>query len=396
MPFVFISYSRQDREEASALAKVLQSQGIEVWWDNDLSPGDRFDHVLEQRIRAAEAVVVIWSDGSCISHWVLSEARLARDLNKLIPVHLPGFNLRRIPFHLNDIHSIDLNQTGTLVQALQKFMPLKIEQIPSIDSEFEEKSTYRIPLFDSALEKKSPARCRRLQELRAQHIQPTLEKIPITHYSHDSHSHAVQCTNLVTELFLDAMSMHLTELELFILGVFCYVHDIGMDARPGMEPERIYKSHNVYAQEFVFKLRKKQLLDDIEADCVAALCLMHNKDLERARPHFEFATGIRLAVIFSMFRIADMLDVETQSGEILRIKPEIVAQVIGELEFDRTSRTVKIWRGYDIEDDEFTQWSNFFSTRLQSLNEELRKVDAEISWEAVEVVPSGIQSRFSG
>ena len=238
-----------------------------------------------------------------------------------------------------------------------------------------------ISAFDSLLGAKSRDLCKRLQTIRGQ-IRPTLEAIPITHYSHNSVSHAIQCTNLVTELFAEAIETKLSAFEVFILGLFCFVHDVGMESRPNMTPEQVYRAHNVYSQDYVLHLGVLGLLTAAESDCIGALCLMHNKDLDRAKRHFNLidTAGARLPIIFAMFRVADMLDVETQPGEILRIKPEIVAQMIGELEFNPRSRKVTIWRGHTIAHKEFSLWSRFFDTRLRTLNEELGKVGATLSW----------------
>lgn len=37
---IFISYAREDRETAKALAQVLGARGWKVWWDRKIAPGD--------------------------------------------------------------------------------------------------------------------------------------------------------------------------------------------------------------------------------------------------------------------------------------------------------------------------------------------------------------------
>jgi hypothetical protein len=56
-----------------------------VWWDASLHSGETFDEVIEQRLRDAKAVVVLWSPRSVASRWVRAEATLADRRNKLVP-----------------------------------------------------------------------------------------------------------------------------------------------------------------------------------------------------------------------------------------------------------------------------------------------------------------------
>ena len=58
---VFISYSSKNRAVAKKLAKLLREHGIDPWWDYELLGGQDFRVQIEAQIRAATAVVVIWS-----------------------------------------------------------------------------------------------------------------------------------------------------------------------------------------------------------------------------------------------------------------------------------------------------------------------------------------------
>jgi hypothetical protein len=83
---IFISYSRSDRTVARHLAQRFEEEGLSVWWDAALHPGETFDEVIERNLRAACSVVVLWSPRSVNSRWVRAEATLADRLNKLAPV----------------------------------------------------------------------------------------------------------------------------------------------------------------------------------------------------------------------------------------------------------------------------------------------------------------------
>ncbi len=85
MSDVFISYAREDRPVAKSLAHHLEEAGFEVWWDREIRTGDEFDLVIEEELRKAAAVVVLWSHESVKSTWVRAEAKRAFSSNKLIP-----------------------------------------------------------------------------------------------------------------------------------------------------------------------------------------------------------------------------------------------------------------------------------------------------------------------
>ena len=82
---IFLSYARQDRPVARMFAEALTEEGFSVWWDASLHSGETFDEVIEQRLRDATAVVVLWSPRSVASRWVPAEATLADRRNKLAP-----------------------------------------------------------------------------------------------------------------------------------------------------------------------------------------------------------------------------------------------------------------------------------------------------------------------
>lgn len=80
---VFISYKREERNVAKALAQVLAQSGFKVWWDIELLPGDRFVDAIMQVIKRAKAVIVLWSREAVASGFVRAEAREAHKQDKL-------------------------------------------------------------------------------------------------------------------------------------------------------------------------------------------------------------------------------------------------------------------------------------------------------------------------
>ena len=74
MADVFISYARSTAGQAQAVAKGLRDAGFAVWIDEDLPAHRPYADVIEERLRAAKAVVVIWSEAAAKSEWVRAEA----------------------------------------------------------------------------------------------------------------------------------------------------------------------------------------------------------------------------------------------------------------------------------------------------------------------------------
>ena len=86
MPDIFLSYNRDDSAKAKAFADGFAAEGLSVWWDTALRSGEAYDEVTEAALRAAKAVVVLWSPRSVVSRWVRAEATIADRCKTLVPV----------------------------------------------------------------------------------------------------------------------------------------------------------------------------------------------------------------------------------------------------------------------------------------------------------------------
>lgn len=104
-PDIFISYCRPDRAAARLFAESFAEEGFDVWWDAVMHSGETFDEVIERNLRAAKAVVVIWSPRSVTSRWVRAEATQADRANKLVPVKIEACDL---PIIFELTHTADL------------------------------------------------------------------------------------------------------------------------------------------------------------------------------------------------------------------------------------------------------------------------------------------------
>jgi adenylate cyclase len=97
MSDVFISYARSTAAQAQQIAEALRAVGHDVWRDDELPAHRAYAEVIEERLQAAKAVVVIWSADAVKSDWVQSEADTARTDHKLVQLTVDGAKLPR-PF----------------------------------------------------------------------------------------------------------------------------------------------------------------------------------------------------------------------------------------------------------------------------------------------------------
>lgn len=105
MSDVFVSYARSTEAVARQIADALRSQGFEVWRDDALPAHRTYGDVIEERLRAAKAVVVAWSAEAVKSQWVRAEADLGRNAGTLVQLSLDGA-VPPLPF--NQIQCVDL------------------------------------------------------------------------------------------------------------------------------------------------------------------------------------------------------------------------------------------------------------------------------------------------
>jgi adenylate cyclase len=104
---VFLSYAREDSDAAKELADEIGRAGHEVWWDQQIQGGSRFSRAIDQALKNAEAVVVLWSDTSVESAWVQDEAAEGRDSGRLVPVLLDRC---KAPLGFRQFQSVDLSR----------------------------------------------------------------------------------------------------------------------------------------------------------------------------------------------------------------------------------------------------------------------------------------------
>jgi adenylate cyclase len=81
---IFISYARPTADQAQRVADALRALGYDVWLDDALPAHRPYADVIDERLKAAKAVVVIWSADAVRSEWVRAEADRGREARKLV------------------------------------------------------------------------------------------------------------------------------------------------------------------------------------------------------------------------------------------------------------------------------------------------------------------------
>jgi adenylate cyclase len=90
MSDVFVSYARSSEEQAKQVEGALRDAGYSVWRDAELPAHRGYAEVIEERLRAAKAVIVLWSAEAAKSHWVRAEADSAREAGTLVQASVDG------------------------------------------------------------------------------------------------------------------------------------------------------------------------------------------------------------------------------------------------------------------------------------------------------------------
>lgn len=105
MADIFISYARSTEAIARTVADNLRGLGREVWWDEQLPAHLAYGDVIEERLRGAKVVLVIWSADAARSQWVRAEADVARIAGTLVQMSIDGTPL---PLPFNQIQCVNL------------------------------------------------------------------------------------------------------------------------------------------------------------------------------------------------------------------------------------------------------------------------------------------------
>jgi hypothetical protein len=88
MSDIFLSYANDDHDRVERVVQALEHRGWSVFWDRHVTPGQKWEEVLETHLANARCVVVLWSARSVDSPWVNFEAGVAKHRRVLVPARL--------------------------------------------------------------------------------------------------------------------------------------------------------------------------------------------------------------------------------------------------------------------------------------------------------------------
>ncbi|MFK7893792.1 MAG: SUMF1/EgtB/PvdO family nonheme iron enzyme, partial [Granulosicoccus sp.] len=137
---IFIAYKREDRQTAMQLLSVFEAQGLIVFIDTSIHAGARFSAELEIALDASRTVVVLWSEKSKNSRYVLDEANEGVERGVLFPVLIED---TRIPYGFRGIQTVNLcdwdgdsthPECESLLGALNAKLGRPVADAPSVDN----------------------------------------------------------------------------------------------------------------------------------------------------------------------------------------------------------------------------------------------------------------------
>lgn len=122
MTTIFISHSGEDNDIAREFSRQLEEAGVSIWLDEkQLVPGDSIAGEISRAIDVADAVLILLSDASTKSRWLLSEIAVAlAHGKKVIPVVLDP--KAEVPLLLRDRKHLDYYRQPDVGIAVKKIL----------------------------------------------------------------------------------------------------------------------------------------------------------------------------------------------------------------------------------------------------------------------------------
>ncbi len=121
---IFISYASRHRDLTRTRVGALEAQygAGSVWWDHELESRASYAEQIRAALEHARVVVVIWTAGAMISHWVYAEAEIAHRDGKLVNVRPADLSYQNIPPPFNAFHIDEAEDHEGILATVGKVM----------------------------------------------------------------------------------------------------------------------------------------------------------------------------------------------------------------------------------------------------------------------------------
>jgi hypothetical protein len=106
MGTIFLSYKREDEGRASRLARELEAEGFELWWDRHLPGGENWRAQIAAALDRAKVVIVCWTRASTGSEGGFVRDEAGRAGPRILPVLLEAV---KPPLGFGEVQAIDLS-----------------------------------------------------------------------------------------------------------------------------------------------------------------------------------------------------------------------------------------------------------------------------------------------
>jgi hypothetical protein len=108
-PYVFISYSRQDRNFVERLSAALKFAGVQTWTDvENVSAGANWQNEIEKGLLQAQVFLYVASRNTSTSKWMEQElAAFMRGTGRVIPIIIDDQGPITLPALLQQFQWVD-------------------------------------------------------------------------------------------------------------------------------------------------------------------------------------------------------------------------------------------------------------------------------------------------
>ncbi len=149
MTKIFISYAKKHAAVTERIASHLEAAGHDVWWDVNLLAGHAFRDSIKAQLLASDLVVVIWTQASIRSHWVIAEAQHGFERGVLLPLLHSDVDPADIPMPFGNLHTVPTADLDGLLKQIEArngpVMPSKAAKATSVMGAFFKPSERPLP-----------------------------------------------------------------------------------------------------------------------------------------------------------------------------------------------------------------------------------------------------------